>query len=258
LLADADGVPSVGEVVMARLVVDAAAGKVTAPAVLTGPVVSEVRSVVGSGWLTQVTRLWAGAAWAEIEYTVGPIPAGAKGTGKEVVTRFAAPALATAGAWATDSNCREMVPRTRDRRYSWNYTVYEPIAGNYVPLNCRITTKGTGPTDPTLSITLDRSQGGGSMVGGREGAGGVVARRLLARLAIKLGGFSTPYIAWHVYASKGHSSVIGQAKECGREIENGVEVNIGGEMFTMSDLYGRLAAEVCAASAPAAQVEASK
>ena len=103
-----------------------------APAVLTGPVVSEVRSVVGSGWLTQVTRLWAGAAWAEIEYTVGPIPAGAKGTGKEVVTRFAAPALATAGAWATDSNCREMVPRKRASRSTWDYNAsYEPVAGEY-------------------------------------------------------------------------------------------------------------------------------
>ena len=68
---------------------------------------------------------------------------GETGTGKEVVTRFTAPSLVTAANFSTDSNCREMVPRTRNVRYSWNYTVYEPVAGNYAPVNCRITTRDT-------------------------------------------------------------------------------------------------------------------
>lgn len=133
------------------------------PVFLRGPVVSEVRG--GGGWVSQVTRLWGGEAWADIEYTVGPITNGPAPTGMEVISKYATP-MATQGKWWTDSNCREMQPRVRDFRWSWNYTVIEPVAGNYVPVNCRITTKGANPTDPTLSVTLDRTQGGASMVDG--------------------------------------------------------------------------------------------
>jgi hypothetical protein len=134
--------------------------------IITGPVVSEARSAV-AGWATGVARLWAGAEDADFEFTVGPIPngvtpGGANLTGKEVVIRFATP-LATGGAWATDSNCRDMIPRARDYRASWNYTVIEPIAGNYNPVNCRIT---AGDARATLSVTTDRTQGGASMVDG--------------------------------------------------------------------------------------------
>jgi len=82
-----------------------------------------------------------------------------------VISRYATP-LSTAGAWSTDSNCREMQPRIRNARFSWNYTVFEPIAGNFVPVNCRITTRGQGASDPTLSVSVDRSQAGASIVDG--------------------------------------------------------------------------------------------
>ena len=138
--------------------------KPTTVTIITGPVVNEAQQVVVDGWITQVTRLWKGEAFADFEWTVGPIPNGPVPTGKEVITRYGT-GWATAGAWATDSNCREMVPRQRDYRSSWNYTVIEPIAGNYVPVNCRIST-----TDPTskasLSVTVDRSMGGASIVDG--------------------------------------------------------------------------------------------
>jgi hypothetical protein len=71
--------------------------------------------------------------------------------------------MKTQGVWKTDSNVRDMVVRTRDYRPSWNYSVYEPIAGNYYPVNARITT--TDGTN-TLSVVVDRSQGGSSMVDG--------------------------------------------------------------------------------------------
>ncbi len=154
---------------------------------VTGPVVSEVRTgIVGGagepsappGWITQVTRLWAGeGSLVDVEWTVGPIPNGAAPSGKEVVTRYAVSGLATNGTWATDSNCREMQPRVRNARWSWNYTAVEPIAGNYVPVNCRITTAGAaatgeggsdsgGGTPQVLSIAVDRSMGGGSLEDG--------------------------------------------------------------------------------------------
>jgi hypothetical protein len=108
--------------------VSAGAAAVT---IINGPVVNEAQQVVADGWITQVTRLWANQPSVDFEYTVGPIPNGPVPTGKEVIIRYGT-GWATAGAWATDSNCRDMIPRQRDYRSSWNYTVFEPIAGNYV------------------------------------------------------------------------------------------------------------------------------
>ena len=136
--------------------------------VVTGPIVNEAQQVV-AGWITQTVRLWAGEHHADFEMTVGPIPvAGPPGwpqlQGKEVVARYATP-MATAGEWRTDSNVRDMVPRKRDFRATWPYQVFESVAGNYVPVNARITTADVN-TGLTLSVTVDRSQGGASMVDG--------------------------------------------------------------------------------------------
>ena len=38
---------------------------------VTGPIVNEFRSIYG--YVTQSTRLWAGATAAEVEWTVGPV-----------------------------------------------------------------------------------------------------------------------------------------------------------------------------------------
>jgi lysosomal alpha-mannosidase len=129
--------------------------------IVSGPIVSEAQIVV-AGYVTEVIRLWKGAVTVDIEITVGPIPNGPAPTGKEIVTRYAT-GMKTQGVWKTDSNVRDMVVRTRDYRPTWNYTVYEPIAGNYYPVNARITT-----TDGqnSLSVVTDRSQGGSSMVDG--------------------------------------------------------------------------------------------
>ena len=100
--------------------------------IVTGPVVNEARITCADGaWITQVVRLWAGAHSADVESTVGPIPRGPAPQGKEVVSRFATP-LATGAKWATDSNVRDMMMRQRDFRPTWDYQLYEPIAGNYV------------------------------------------------------------------------------------------------------------------------------
>jgi hypothetical protein len=131
--------------------------------VLTGPLVQEVHQVI-SPWLTQVVRLWAGQPYADFEFTVGPIPNAPAPRGKEIVTRFAT-GLQTNKQWATDSNLREMVPRIRDFRQSWNYTVEEPIAGNFYPVNGRITAADAA-SGLTLSIVTDRTQSGSSIVDG--------------------------------------------------------------------------------------------
>jgi hypothetical protein len=92
-------------------------------AIVTGPVVAEAQQVFSS-YVSQVVRLWAGAPYAEMEWTVGPIPAD---YGHEVISRYATP-LNTNGTWYTDSNCREMVPRALNYRATWPLNVTQPVA----------------------------------------------------------------------------------------------------------------------------------
>ena len=84
----------------------------------------------------QSVRLWASAAAAEVEWTVGPVDV-SDGQSHEVITRYAAP-LDTGGAWATDANCRESQPRVRGARANWTVALSEPVSGNYNPVNCVI------------------------------------------------------------------------------------------------------------------------
>ena len=94
---------------------------------VTGPVVSEARQVFAP-WCTQTVRLWAGAAQADFQFEVGPIPF-ADGLGREVVSRFTSD-LSTNSTWITDSNGRDSMTRIFNYRPTWNLTVYEPAAGN--------------------------------------------------------------------------------------------------------------------------------
>lgn len=91
---------------------------------------------VFSNWVTQTIRLRRGAAYVELDWSVGPIPVGGDASGsagKEVISRFSAPSLATASVFYTDANGREFQRRVRDRRPTWNLNLTEPVAGNYYP-----------------------------------------------------------------------------------------------------------------------------
>lgn len=46
--------------------------------------------------------------------------------------------IQSAGKFSTDANGREILERTRDVRPTWNYTITEPVSGNYYPVNSRI------------------------------------------------------------------------------------------------------------------------
>ena len=129
----------------------------------TGPVVSEARSVVG--YVSQSTRLWAGAADVECEWTVGPVdrqPAGAPAPlSQEVVTRYDGGWGSGTGpsAWVSDSNCRE----GQARRTAWrpqpqwkNYSGSEPVSENYFPTGCLVRTSSP---NLTLAVAVDRAQG---------------------------------------------------------------------------------------------------
>lgn len=118
-----------------------------------GPIVQLAVQRVNE-WINQTFRVLQGQSWVEVEYTVGSIPID-DGDGKEVVIQYQTQ-LASDGQWFTDSNAREMIPRYRNYRTSFNLTVTQPIAGNYMPMNA-----AAFLTDNTTQLTVlnDRSQG---------------------------------------------------------------------------------------------------
>ena len=137
---------------------------------LTGPVLSEARSV--QGYVAQEVRLWAGAGDVEVGWTVGPVDTSAGG--QEVIARYTAGLAPSAAAgsgsgstWVSDSNCREGQQRRSNWRPQWNYSGSEPVAANYFPTACHIRTQvvlgnGTGNATLTLALALDRAQGSSS------------------------------------------------------------------------------------------------
>jgi alpha-mannosidase len=126
----------------------------------TGPLVQEVTQIVNE-WVNQTFRVVVGQPFVEITFTVGEIP-WKDNVGKEVVLQYNSQ-IQSNGSWSADSNAREMVPRLRNHRESWNLSVTEPIAGNYVPVNA-----ASYLTDGKvqLSVLVDRSQGVTSMQDG--------------------------------------------------------------------------------------------
>ena len=102
----------------------------------------------------QEIRLWAGQEFAEVEYSVGPVPID-DNFGKEVFSRYTT-GIESNGYCYTDSNGREMQQRLYNYRPTWNLTVEEPVAGNYYPINAIAYIKDA---NSQLTVLTDRSQG---------------------------------------------------------------------------------------------------
>lgn len=66
----------------------------------------------------------------------------------------------------TDSNGREMLKRRRNYRSDYEFTIEEPVAGNYYPITSRITLKDE-EKNIQLSLLNDRAQGGTSLQSGQ-------------------------------------------------------------------------------------------
>ncbi|CAK9863623.1 unnamed protein product [Sphagnum jensenii] len=128
--------------------------------VFRGPLVEELHQSFAP-WLSQVIRIYKDAEYAEVHFTVGPIPID-DSLGKEVVTRLTTN-LTSNKEFYTDSNGRDFLKRVRDQRTDWDLIVKEPIAGNYYPLNLGIYLKDN-TTD--LSVLVDRAVGGSSISDG--------------------------------------------------------------------------------------------
>ena len=128
----------------------------------SGPV-KEVHSIFGQGgWIKQITRLLPGAEFVEIEYVVGPVPI--NDGGKEVVSKWST-SIASGGHFFTDSNGREFQKRTRGDYNIFGHQPksYEPVAGNYYPVNAAIFIEDDAYS---FGCVVDRSQGGTSLSDG--------------------------------------------------------------------------------------------
>jgi hypothetical protein len=124
-------------------------------------------------WIKQVSRLVKGQPYIEVEYTVGPIPI-EDDRGKEIVMRLSTP-IKNEDTFFTDSNAREFIMRRRNYRPSWVLDVFEPVAGNYYPVNAAIYVEDE---KASLAVLVDRSQGGASLAEGSLEL--MVQRRIVA------------------------------------------------------------------------------
>lgn len=116
-----------------------------------------------NSFVRQSIRIHPDKEFIEFDWFVGSIPVN-DGVGKEVVARYSTD-LITRRTFYTDANGRQIMKRIRDYRPSWNYTVFEPVSGNYYPVNSRIFIRDYN-SNVQLSLLTDRSQGGSSL---REG-----------------------------------------------------------------------------------------
>jgi len=129
---------------------------------INGSQVQEVRRYFQTE-LSQVIRLFAGQNYIEVEDIVGPIDI-SDGKGKEIVTRYTTN-FASNGVWYSDSNGIELMERRTNYRPSWNYTVEEPVAGNFVPVNA-ITAINDPAQKLQLTVIVDRSRSSASLSNG--------------------------------------------------------------------------------------------
>ena len=92
--------------------------------------------IVYNNWTSQEISLYNDGLFVEVEWTVGPIPIEDR-NGKEIIVRYDTD-IQSQAKFYTDSNGREVLERIRDYRPTWNYTIVEPVSGNYYPINSRI------------------------------------------------------------------------------------------------------------------------
>lgn len=88
------------------------------------------------------------------------------GTGKEIINRVTT-SIASSGMFYTDANGRQTLERRFNIRDSYPYTVTEPIAANYYPVNSHAYIKDAVGNQVTMLV--DRPQGGSSLHNGELG-----------------------------------------------------------------------------------------
>ncbi len=103
--------------------------------------------IIFNDWASQEINLYDNEEVIEMEWIVGPIPIDDQ-IGKEIILRYDTD-IQSQEKFYTDANGREVLERRRNYRPTWNYTVVEPVSGNYYPINSRIWIK-----DQTKQFTV--------------------------------------------------------------------------------------------------------
>ncbi|GJQ83732.1 hypothetical protein Trydic_g20608 [Trypoxylus dichotomus] len=128
----------------------------------TGDLVDEIHQTF-SNWAKQVIRLYKNTNYVEFDWLVGPIPT-THHRSREVISRFTT-SLQTDDIFFTDANGRQMIPRRRNYRATFEYTPEEPTAGNYYPVTSKISMIDANE-NVNFAVLTDRAQGGTSLKSG--------------------------------------------------------------------------------------------
>ncbi|CAF2976334.1 unnamed protein product [Rotaria socialis] len=118
----------------------------------------QIAVIIFNDWASQEISLYDEAQHVEVEWTIGPIPVN-DNIGKEIIIRYDTD-IQSQAKYYTDANGREVLERIRDYRPTWNYTILEPVSGNYYPINSRIWIKDQ---NRQFTVLTDRSEGGASL-----------------------------------------------------------------------------------------------
>jgi len=95
----------------------------------------------------------------EFDWVIGPIPV-KDGVGKEIISKVTTD-IKSEESFFTDANGRQTLKRIRNQRETWDYSVTEPVSGNYYPINSHIFIKNK--EGQQLTLLVDRAQGGSSL-----------------------------------------------------------------------------------------------
>lgn len=82
--------------------------------------------------------------------------------GLQVISRFSTD-IQSNGVVYTDSSGRDMIKRVYNFRETWKLEVFEPVAGNYYPVNTAVFINSS---DAQLTVLVDRAQGAASLASG--------------------------------------------------------------------------------------------
>ena len=134
---------------------------------------TEVHVSYEGSWINQIVKFYKDKEYIDIEYTVGPIPID-DGIGKEVVLQIRSN-VSNKRIFYTDSNGRKFMKRERSERKTWNLEEFEPVAGNFYPVNSAIFIQDD---NSAMAICTDRSQGGSSL---KDGAIQLMVHRRLVQ-----------------------------------------------------------------------------
>lgn len=107
----------------------------------------QIALITFNDWASQEISLYDQEDAVEIEWLIGPIPIDDQ-LGKEIILRYDTN-IDSQSKYYTDANGREVLERVRNYRPTFNYTITEPISGNYYPVNSRI---WINDTDRQLTI----------------------------------------------------------------------------------------------------------